>query len=116
MRHRMAGRKLSRTTSHRLGLYRNQVTDLLGYGKIVTTEAKAKEVRSIAEKMITLGKAGDLNSRRKALGFITSKAVVKKVFDELAPQYAGRQGGYTRMAKLGPRIGDGASMVQLELV
>ena len=70
----------------------------------------------MAEKMITLGKAGDLNSRRKALGFITRKDVVKKVFDELAPQYAGRSGGYTRMSKLGRRMGDGASMVQLELI
>ena len=116
MRHRVAGRKLSRTTSHRLGLLRNQVTELLKYGKIVTTEPKAKEVRSLAEKMITLGKAGDLNARRQALAFMTNKRTVKKVFDEIAPGYADRPGGYTRMAKLGPRPGDGAPMVQLELV
>jgi large subunit ribosomal protein L17 len=116
MRHRVAGRKLSRNTSHRLALYRNQTTDLLRYGKIVTTEAKAKEVRSFAEKMITLGKAGDLNARRQALAFINSEDVVKKVFDEVAPKYADRAGGYTRMAKLGTRLGDAATMVKLELV
>ncbi len=116
MRHRVSGRKLSRTADHRMALYRNQVTDLLKYEKIVTTEAKAKEVRSLAEKMITLGKTGDLNSRRHALSFIISKKVAKKVFDEIAPKYAGRNGGYTRISKLGPRAGDGASMVQLELV
>jgi len=115
MRHRVVGRKLSRSTSHRLALYRNQVTDLLRYGKIVTTEAKAKEVRSLAEKMITLGKDGDLNARRQALAFINNKDVVKKVFEEVAPKYADRAGGYTRMARLGPRLGDGAPMVQLEL-
>ena len=115
MRHRVAGRKLSRTTDHRVALYRNQVTDLLKYGKIVTTEAKAKEISSIAEKMITLGKAGDLSARRRALAFITSKGVVKKVFDEIAPKYANRNGGYTRLARLGPRSGDGAPIVQVEL-
>jgi len=116
MRHRVAGRTLSRGTSHRLALYRNQVRDLLRYGKIVTTEAKAKEVRSMAEKMITLGKAGDLSSRRQALAFIRDKDVVKKVFDEVAPKYAARTGGYTRMARLGQRLGDGAPEIQLELV
>ncbi|MFO8009737.1 MAG: 50S ribosomal protein L17 [Dehalococcoidia bacterium] len=112
----MAGRKLSRTTSHRMALCRNQVTELLTYGKIVTTEAKAKEVRSLAEQMITLGKEGDLSARRQALSFITSTSVVKKLFDELAPKYGGRAGGYTRIAKLGPRSGDAAPMVQIELV
>jgi len=116
MRHRVAGRKLSRSKSHRSALYRNQVTDLLRYGKIVTTEAKAKEVRSLAEKMITLGKDGDLSARRQALAFITCKDVVKKVFDEVAPNYAERPGGYTRISKLGPRLGDAANMVKLELV
>ncbi|MBT9163433.1 MAG: 50S ribosomal protein L17 [Chloroflexi bacterium] len=116
MRHRVAGRRLSRSTSHRLALYRNQVRDLLRYGKIVTTEAKAKEVRSLAERMITLGKAGDLNARRQALAFIRDKDVVKKIFDEVAPKYADRAGGYTRMARLGPRPGDGAPETQLELV
>lgn len=116
MRHRVSGRHLSMSTSHRKAVYRNQVTDLLQHEKIVTTEAKAKEVRSLAEKMITLGKAGDLSSRRQALAFITTKKVVKKVFAEVAPRYADRAGGYTRMIKLGARQGDGASMVQLELV
>ena len=116
MRHRVSGRHLSRSTSHRRALYRNQVTDLLRHEKIVTTEAKAKEVRSLAEKMITLGKAGDLSSHRQALAFITCKKVAKKMFDEVAPRYADRTGGYTRMTKLGARLGDGASMVQLELV
>ena len=97
-------------------MYRNLVTDLLGYGKITTTEAKAKEVRGLAEKMITLAKAGNLNSRRQALAFILDKKVTEKVFAELAPKYAERPGGYTRIIKLGPRLGDGAAMVRLELV
>jgi large subunit ribosomal protein L17 len=116
MRHRVAGRKLGRATGHRWAMYRNLVTDLLSYGKITTTEAKAKEVRGLAEKMITLGKDGDLSSRRRALSFITDKKVVEKVFDELAPRYAERPGGYTRIVKLGPRLGDWAPMVQIELV
>jgi large subunit ribosomal protein L17 len=92
------------------------VTDLLRYEKIVTTEAKAKEVRSLAEKMITLGKKGGLHRYRQALSFILDKSVAEKVFSELAPRYADRNGGYTRIVKLGPRLGDGASMVQLSLV
>ncbi len=116
MRHKVAGRKLGRDTSHRRAMYRNLVTDLLGYEKITTTEAKAKEVRGLAEKMITLGKEGGLNSRRQALSFIIDKKVAEKVFAELAPRYAERPGGYTRITKLGPRLGDGAAMVQLELV
>lgn len=116
MRHKVAGRKLDISTGHRRLLYRNLVTDLLGYGKIVTTEAKAKEVRGLAEKMITLGKEGGLNSRRQALSYILNKAVVDKLFAELAPKYVERHGGYTRIIKLGPRLGDGAPMVQLELV
>jgi large subunit ribosomal protein L17 len=97
-------------------MYRNLVTDLLRYEKIVTTEAKAKEVRGMVERMITLGKDGTLPSRRRALAFVTDKKVVVKLFDELAPRYAQRPGGYTRIAKLGPRLGDGAPMAQLELV
>lgn len=116
MRHRVAGRKLSRSTSHRVAMYRNQVTDLLKYGKIVTTEAKAKEVRSLAEKMVTLGKAGNLSARRQALAYIYSEDVVNKVFSEIAPRYADRAGGYTRMLRLGTRLGDAATVVQLELV
>ena len=116
MRHKVAGRKLGRSTAHRRALYRNLVTDLLGCEKIKTTEAKAKEVRGLAEKMITLGKEGSLHSRRQALSFIIDKKVADKVFTELAPRYAERPGGYTRITKLGPRLGDGAAMVQLELV
>ncbi len=116
MRHKVAGRKLGRSSAHRRAMYRNLVTDLLGYGKITTTEAKAKEVRSLAEKMITLGKKGGLPCRRQALAFIFDKKVTDKVFTELAPRYAERPGGYTRIIKLGPRLGDGAAMVRLELV
>ena len=116
MRHRVAGRRLSRSTGHRKALYRNLVTDLLHYEKIVTTEAKAKEARSLAEKVITLGKEGSLHSRRQALTMLTGKKVVEKVFNELAPRYAGRAGGYTRIVKMAPRPGDGAAMARLELV
>jgi len=116
MRHQVAGRKLSRSTSHRRALYRNLVTDLLKHEKIITTEAKAKEVRGLAEKMITLGKTGGLHPYRQALSFIIDNKVATKVFTELAPRYTSRAGGYTRIVKLGPRLGDGAPMVQLELV
>ncbi len=116
MRHKIAGRKLGRVTGHRRALYRNLVTDLLRYEKIVTTEAKAKEIRGIAEKMITLGKKSGLHSYRQALTFITDKKVTDKVFSELGPRYKERPGGYTRLVKLEPRLGDGALMVQLELV
>jgi len=116
MRHKVAGRKLSRATDHRMALYRNLVTDLLRYEKIVTTEAKAKEVRPLAEKIITLGKRGGLHSRRQALTFVYDKQVVDKLFAEIGPRYAQRPGGYTRVVKLGPRLGDGAPMAQLELV
>ena len=116
MRHKVAGRTLGRSTSHRRALYRNLVTDLLKYEKITTTEAKAKEVRGLAEKMITLGKKGGLHSFRQTLSFVLDKAVVEKVFSELAERYAERPGGYTRIVKLGPRLGDGAPMVQLALV
>ena len=116
MRHGVAGRKLSRPTDHRMLMYRNLVTDLLRHEKIVTTEAKAKEVRGMAERMITLGKNGSLHARRQALAFVTDKDVVAKLFDELAPRYAERVGGYTRITKLGPRLGDAAPMAQLELV
>jgi len=116
MRHKIAGRKLSRATDHRMALYRNLVTDLLRYEKIVTTEAKAKEARSLAEKMITLGKKGGLPARRQALVVVYDKDVVNKLFAELGPRYAQRAGGYTRVVKLGRRLGDGAPMAQLELV
>ena len=116
MRHGVSGRKLSRATDHRLALLRNQVTDLLRYGKLNTTEPKAKEVRPLAEKMITLGKQGTLHARRQALAFVTDENVVSKLFADIAPKYASRPGGYTRLVKLGPRLGDGAEMARLELV
>ncbi|WP_049753476.1 50S ribosomal protein L17 [Thermoanaerobacter siderophilus] len=97
-------------------MLRNLVTDFLKYGRITTTEARAKEVRSISEKMITLGKRGDLHARRQALAYILDESVVKKLFDEIAPKYKDRQGGYTRILKLGPRRGDGAPLVIIELV
>lgn len=116
MRHKVAGRNLSRSTEHRWALYRNQVTALLDHEKITTTEAKAREVRGLAEKMITLAKDGSLASRREALAFITDKKVADKLFAEIAPSYADRRGGYTRLLKLGPRPGDSAPMVRIELV
>jgi len=116
MRHRVAGRHLSRPTGHRMALYRNLVTDLLRYEKIITTEAKAKETRAMAEKVITMGKEGTLHARRRALAFVMDKKVVEKVFDELAKRYAERPGGYTRILKLGPRLGDAAPVARLELV
>ncbi len=116
MRHQIAGRKLHRSTAHRWSMFRNLVTDLLRHEKITTTEAKAKEIRGLAEKMITLGKRGNLHARRQALAFINSEAVVRKLFDDLASRYAERPGGYTRITKLGRRQGDGAEMAQIELV
>lgn len=116
MRHKLAGRKLGRSSAHRKALFRNLVTDLLNYEKITSTEAKAKEIRGLTEKMITLGKKGGLNSRRQALAYILDEKIAAKVFNELAPRYAERPGGYTRIIKLGPRLGDGAPMVRIELV
>ncbi len=116
MAHRVAGRKLGRPTDHRLALFRNLVTDLLRHEKIITTDAKAREVRGLAERVITMGKRGDLHSRRRALGYVYDKKVVEKVFAELAPRYADRPGGYSRIVKLGPRRSDSAEMVFLELV
>ncbi len=116
MRHQVSGRKFSRSSSHRLAMFRNLVTDLLRYEKVVTTEAKAKEVRGLAEKMVTFGKKGGLASRREALSYIMDEKVVDKVFSELAKRYAERHGGYTRIVKVGPRLGDGADMAQLEMM
>lgn len=116
MRHKIAGRSLGRASGHRRAMFRSLVTDLLGYEKLTTTEAKAKEVRGLAEKMITLGKRGDLHARRQALAFILDTKTTEKVFSDLASRYAERSGGYTRIIKLGPRLGDGAPMVRLELV
>ena len=113
----MAGtRKLGRPTDQRMAMLRGMVTALLENGKIETTVTRAKEVRPLAENMITLGKRGDLHARRQALSFITKEDVVKKVFDELAPQYAERKGGYTRIVKTGVRRGDNAPMAIITLV
>ena len=116
MAHRIDGRKLGRPTDHRLAMFRNLVTDLLRHEKIITTEAKAREVKGLAEKMITLGKRGDLHSRRQARRFVYDTKVVDKLFAELGPRFATRPGGYSRMIKIGPRMGDGAKMAQLELI
>ncbi len=116
MGRKISGRRLMRSSGYRRAMYRNLVTDLLKYEKITTTETKAKQVRGLAEKMVTLGKEGGLHSRRQALAFIFDKKVTEKVFSELSSRYAERSGGYTRIIKLGPRLGDGAAMAQLELV
>ena len=109
-------RKLNLPTDQRMALLRNLVTSLLENGKIETTETRAKETSSLAEKMITLGKTNTLHSRRQALEFITKEDVVTKLFAEIAPKYADRNGGYTRIIKIGPRRGDAAPMAILELV
>ena len=116
MRHRKAGRKLGRTSSHLKATLRNMVTSLLEHEKIETTDAKAKELRKIADKMITLGKRGDLHARRQALSVIMTKKVVKKLFEEIAPRFQNRQGGYTRIMKVGRRLGDNAPVSIIELV
>ena len=109
-------RKLGRPTAHRKAMLRGMVTLLLENGQVETTLTRAKEVRSVAEKMITLGKKNTLASRRAALAYITKEEVVKKVFSELAPLYENRAGGYTQIFKLGPRRGDGAEMAIIKLV
>ncbi len=109
-------RKLGRTTDHRMSMLRGLVTALLENEKLETTACRAKEVSALADKMITLGKAGTLAARRQALAFITKEDVVTKLFAEIAPAYADRNGGYTRVLKIGPRRGDGAEMAILELV
>ncbi|MBR6338229.1 MAG: 50S ribosomal protein L17 [Ruminococcus sp.] len=109
-------RKLGRPTDSRRAMLRAMVTYLLENGKIETTVTRAKEVSAMAEKMITLGKAGDLHSKRQALAYVTKESVVKKLFDEIAPSYEGRQGGYTRIVKIGPRRGDAAEMAIISLV
>jgi len=116
MRHNNAGRRLGRKTSHREAMFRNMVTSLLSHEKITTTDAKAKEIRSFAEKMITLGKRGDLHSMRLAASFIREKSVVTKLFSTIAPRYKERSGGYTRIIKLGVRQGDAAPLSLIELV
>jgi large subunit ribosomal protein L17 len=116
MRHRVAGYRLNRSHGHRRSLRRNLITALFQHGRIRTTEAKARSIRSEAEKLITKGKRGDLHARRQVAAVLTDPDTTRKVFDELAPRYATRAGGYTRMLKLGRRQGDGAEMVILELV
>ncbi len=109
-------RKLRRPTDHRNLMLRNLVTSLLKNGRIETTVTRAKETRRVAEKMITLGKRGDLHARRQALAYVLEETVVKNLFDEIAPKYQETNGGYTRILKTGPRKGDGAPMAILELV
>ena len=116
MRHRVAGRSLSRPTAHRLSLLRTQVKDLIRHESIQTTEAKAKEVRRMAEKTITRAKRGGLHDRRQVLALLNNEGVVRKLFDELGPRYESRPGGYTRLIKIGPRKGDAAPMAIVELV
>jgi len=116
MRHHRAGKKLGRDSAHRKALYANLAGSLIEHGRIKTTEAKAKAVRPFAEQMITLGKRGDLHARRLALAELRSQDVVHQLFADVAPRFADRPGGYTRIVKLGPRNGDAAEMVYLELV
>ncbi|PYS02454.1 MAG: 50S ribosomal protein L17 [Acidobacteria bacterium] len=116
MRHRNAHRKLSRNTSHRRALLRNLVTDFLDHGRLMTTLPKAKEIRPLAEKMITLGKRDNLHARRQLQAFLLREAVAKKVFDTIAPRFADRNGGYSRIIKLGNRKGDGADLAIIELL
>ncbi|MFN3476118.1 MAG: 50S ribosomal protein L17, partial [Candidatus Methylomirabilales bacterium] len=116
MRHRKAGRKLGRTTNHREALLRNLVTSLFLYEKIITTVAKAKELKRLAEKMITLAKQEDLHARRQASKVIEDENVLKKLFEEIGGRYKDRSGGYTRITKLDYRMGDGAPLAAIELV
>jgi large subunit ribosomal protein L17 len=116
MRHQKRGRKLGRDPAHRRALYANLCASLFEHGRIRTTEAKAKEVRSVAEEMITLGKRGDVHAHRQAVAFLRSKEIAHILFSEVAPRFADRPGGYTRIVKIGPRQGDAAPMTYLELV
>jgi len=116
MRHNKSGRRLGRTTSHRIAMFRNMITSFLNHERITTTDAKAKELRSIADKMITLGKRGDLHAMRLAASYIREKSVVTKLFTTIAPRFANRPGGYTRIVKLGLRPGDNAQLSMIELV
>ena len=116
MRHHRSGKKLGRDSAHRKALYSNLAGSLIEHGRIKTTVAKAKAVRPIAEKMITLGRRGDLAARRQALAYLRSNDVVHMLFADVAPRFTDRPGGYTRIVKLGPRPGDAAEMAYLELV
>jgi large subunit ribosomal protein L17 len=115
MRHRIAGRALGRNSSHRRALFRALVTSILEHERIETTLPKAKEIRSFVDKMITLGKRGDLASRRRALAFIRKESVVRTLFTDIAPRFANRAGGYTRVMHSRRRLGDGAEMAVIEL-
>ena len=116
MRHQRSGKKLGRDSAHRKALYSNLAGALIEHGRIETTEAKAKAVKPFAEKMITLGKRGDLHARRQALAALRSNDVVHRLFADVAPRFVERPGGYTRIVRIGPRQGDAAEMVYLELV
>jgi len=116
MRHAVHGRKLGRTSAHRRALFRNQLAALVEHERIITTLEKAKEMRPIFEKAITQGKQGTLHARRRVRRWLPSRLLVQRLFDEIAPRFEDRQGGYTRITKLGPRKGDGAEMAVLELV
>ncbi len=116
MRHQKAGKKFGRTSSHRKAMFRNMVTSLLAHERIITTQVKAKEIARLAEKMITLGKRGDLHARRQAVAFIRTSEAVKRLFSVYADRYKNRQGGYTRILKLEPRPGDNAPMAIVELM
>lgn len=116
MRHQKAGRKLGRDSAHRKALYANLAVALIEHGRIKTTEAKAKEVRPFVEQMITLGKRGDLAAHRQVVSTLRSKSAAHLLFSEVAPRFAERPGGYTRVVKIGPRQGDAAPMAYLELV
>jgi large subunit ribosomal protein L17 len=116
MRHGMLGRKLGRDSSHRKAMYANLACSLIEHGRIKTTEAKAKAVKPYAEKMITLGRRGDLHARRQALSELRSQEIVHQLFADVGPRMSERPGGYTRIVKIGPRQGDAAAMVFLELV
>lgn len=116
MRHNKAGRTLGRNSSHRSAMMRNLVTSLIAHEKITTTDARAKELRKLADRLITLGKRSDLHARRQALAVIRDRKVVAKLFDQVGPRYKDRPGGYTRIYKLGNRLGDNAALSQIELV
>jgi large subunit ribosomal protein L17 len=116
MRHMTSGRQFSRTTPHRRAMFRNMAANLFKYERIKTTDPKAKELRSVVEKLITLGKAGDLHSRRMARTFIQDREVLSKLFGEIKDRFSKRKGGYTRILKLHNRIGDAAPMVLIELI
>ncbi len=116
MRHRVKGRKLSRTASHKRAMMNNMVTSLFKYEAIVTTTAKAKELRPFAERLITLARRGDLHALRRVERRVKDRVILKRLFDEIGPRFAARPGGYTRILKLGFRPGDGADMARIELL